>query len=80
MTVHSESTQRENCIPKQLNAQPKLESPKSPSIVAPATTETLDITARKRKLDISFYAYVILTIIYLTCDRPDALLAVLAVP
>ena len=62
MTVHLERTQRENCIPKQLNAHPKFESPKSPSIVAPATTETHDITARTRELDCQLlYSYVILT-------------------
>ena len=38
-------------LPNSTHVQPKLESLKSPSIVAPATTETFDITARMRELD-----------------------------
>ena len=41
-------------LPNSTHVHPKLESPKSPSIMAPDTTETRDITARTRELDISF--------------------------
>ena len=50
-TVHLERTQQENCTPQTTQRTSKLESPESPLIEAPATTETLDITARMRELD-----------------------------